>query len=68
MPGAALESVDGDEFTGSVKVKVGPMQVTYRGTARFASVDEDARAATIEANAKERPAAPARPGRRSRRR
>ena len=40
MPGAALTSVDGDDFTGTVKVKVGPIQVTYKGQARFVEKDE----------------------------
>jgi uncharacterized protein len=53
MPGATIMSVEGDEFTGKVKVKVGPMQVTYQGTARFIEVDEDAHSATIEAKGKE---------------
>jgi carbon monoxide dehydrogenase subunit G len=53
MPGASVESVDGDEFTGSVKVKVGPMQVTYRGKAKYAEVDRDSHSAVIEARAQE---------------
>ena len=53
MPGAAVDSVDGEEFTGSVKVKVGPMQVTYRGTARYAELDRDNHSAVIEARAQE---------------
>lgn len=53
MPGATIESVDGEEFTGRVKVKVGPMSVTYRGDARFADVDEEAHTATIEAKGTE---------------
>ena len=31
MPGATLESVNGDEFTGNVKVKLGPVSMTYGG-------------------------------------
>lgn len=53
MPGATIESVDGDEFTGRVKVKVGPMQVTYRGSAAFVEVDDDRHRAVIEARGKE---------------
>ena len=33
LPGAQLESVDGDEFHGIVKVKVGPITAQYKGTA-----------------------------------
>ncbi|GAA2634262.1 SRPBCC domain-containing protein [Actinomadura fulvescens] len=53
MPGATLDSADGDEYAGRLKVKVGAMTVTYRGTARIASADESARTVTIEAAAKE---------------
>ncbi len=35
MPGASLDSVDGDSITGKIKVKVGPIQMTYAGTAKF---------------------------------
>lgn len=54
MPGATIDSVEGDEFTGSVKVKVGPITVTYEGTARFAEIDEQGRSATVEAKGKEK--------------
>jgi uncharacterized protein len=53
MPGATLTSRDGDEFEGTVKVKVGPINLTYGGKARFASLDEQARVAVIEASGKE---------------
>lgn len=53
MPGATLDSVDGDEFTGRLKVKLGAMTITYRGTARIASRDEGARTVTIEGTGKE---------------
>jgi carbon monoxide dehydrogenase subunit G len=53
MPGATVESFDGETIVGRVKVKVGPIQVTYSGTARFTDKDETARRAVIEASAKE---------------
>ena len=53
MPGATVESFDGETIVGRVKVKVGPIQVTYTGTARFTDKDETARRAVIEASAKE---------------
>jgi uncharacterized protein len=54
LPGAKIEP-GGPEgvYQGSMKVKVGPMTVNYQGTARFASVDEQARSAEIEVRAKE---------------
>ena len=53
MPGATLTSRDGDEFTGTVKVKVGPINLTYGGQARFVSLDEDNGVAVIEGSGKE---------------
>jgi uncharacterized protein len=53
MPGATVESVDGDSFTGRVKVKLGPMQITYKGEAAFTEVDEQAHRAVITAKGKE---------------
>ena len=31
FPGATLTSADGDDFTGTVKVKLGPITITYKG-------------------------------------
>lgn len=53
MPGATLESVDGDEFTGNVKVKLGPVSMTYGGEARFLTKDAATHTAVIEGNGKE---------------
>src|SRR5512139_353909 len=53
MPGATLDSVDGEEFAGRMKVRLGAMTITYRGTARIVSADEAARTVTIEASGKE---------------
>jgi uncharacterized protein len=53
MPGATIDSVDGDDFTGGVKVKVGPISLTYKGDASFVNVDEVAHRATIEAKGRE---------------
>jgi carbon monoxide dehydrogenase subunit G len=53
MPGATLDSVDGDEIKGRIKVKVGPIAMTYAGTARFTERDPQAHAITLEASGKE---------------
>ena len=53
MPGATLESVNGDEFSGNVKVKLGPVSMTYGGQARFVSKDESTHTAVIEGTGKE---------------
>lgn len=53
MPGATLDSVDGDEIRGKVKVKVGPISMTYAGTARFTEKDAEAGVMTLEASGRE---------------
>lgn len=53
MPGAILDEVRGDEFDGRVKVKVGPITVTYRGTAAFVEKDAENRTLVIKARGKE---------------
>jgi carbon monoxide dehydrogenase subunit G len=53
MPGATIDSVDGDQIKGRIKVKVGPVSLTYSGTARFTERDEQARSVTLEASGKE---------------
>ena len=53
LPGAQLEEVDGDVYTGRVKVKVGPISMTYRGQAELAETDTDAKQAHIRASGKE---------------
>lgn len=50
FPGATLSSADGADYTGSVKVKLGPIQLTYRGSARIVEADEATHTATIEAS------------------
>jgi uncharacterized protein len=53
LPGATLLSVNGDEFTGAVKVKVGPITVSYKGEAAFLEKDVAARRVVLKANGKE---------------
>src|ERR1700735_380741 len=53
MPGASVTSVDGNEIEGQVKVKLGPLSLTYKGTAKFTDKDEANRTITIEASGKE---------------
>ena len=44
MPGAAItETVDDNNFKGSVKVKIGPMNVAFSGTIEVQSIDADER-------------------------
>jgi carbon monoxide dehydrogenase subunit G len=53
LPGAALDTVGDDSFTGRMKVKVGPITVVYQGEATFEDVDKDAHSLTIKAAGKE---------------
>ncbi|MFD9098316.1 SRPBCC family protein [Streptomyces collinus] len=53
LPGAAVESYDGTTVNGSVKVKVGPVTVTYRGTAVFEEQDEGAHRMVLVASGRE---------------
>jgi carbon monoxide dehydrogenase subunit G len=54
MPGAELaEVVDPTTFKGKVKIKVGPITVSYNGTAKIASKDEANRSATLQAEGRE---------------
>ncbi len=53
MPGAALDSVEGDSFTGRVKVKLGPINLTYQGKASFVEKDEAAHRAVIDGRGKD---------------
>jgi carbon monoxide dehydrogenase subunit G len=53
MPGATVESVDGDVVSGKIKVKVGPIALTYTGQATFTERDDAAHSVKIEAAGKE---------------
>ena len=53
MPGATVDGFDGEVVTGRIKVKVGPVSLTYRGTAKFTERDPDARVILLEASGKE---------------
>jgi carbon monoxide dehydrogenase subunit G len=53
MPGATIDGVDGDVISGRIKVKVGPIALTYAGKARFTEKDEQARMVALEASGKE---------------
>src|SRR5688572_12704952 len=53
MPGAQLQEVEGDEYRGVVKVKVGPITAQYKGVAKLAAVDEAAHRAVIDAQGRD---------------
>jgi len=41
LPGAQLQEIEGEEFRGQVKVKVGPITANYKGAASFVEKDDD---------------------------
>ena len=53
MPGAALDGIEGDNFLGNVKIKVGPIGAHFRGTARFTQKDDATYHAVISAAGKD---------------
>jgi carbon monoxide dehydrogenase subunit G len=53
MPGAELDGVEGNRFTGVVTVKLGPIALKYKGEARWAERDHAARRAVIEAQGRD---------------
>ncbi|MET8845701.1 SRPBCC domain-containing protein [Amycolatopsis sp. NPDC004625] len=53
MPGATLTKVEGDKFSGTVKVKLGPISLLYKGNGEFLEKDEAARKVTIKASGKD---------------
>ena len=54
FPGAALTSVEGDEFKGTCKVKLGPIALVYSGSGTFLERDEDAHRFVMEAKGKDK--------------
>jgi carbon monoxide dehydrogenase subunit G len=50
FPGATLTGSDGQDFTGQVKVKLGPVSLLYAGKGRFVERDDAEHRAVIEAH------------------
>jgi carbon monoxide dehydrogenase subunit G len=53
LPGAALEGGDGNEFAGTMTIKLGPVISRYAGTVRIEQADEGARRAVLRARARD---------------
>jgi len=54
FPGATLTNVEGDQFTGTVKVKLGPIAMIYSGTGEFLTRDEATHTVVINASGKDK--------------
>jgi carbon monoxide dehydrogenase subunit G len=53
LPGAQLQEVEGDQYRGIVKVKVGPITAQYKGTATLAEIDEPGHRIVIDASGRD---------------
>ena len=53
MPGAELQEIEGDEYRGIVKVKVGPITAQYKGKATFVEKDDGAHKAVLRAEGRD---------------
>lgn len=53
LPGASITSVDGEDFHGQAKIKVGPITAQYQGVARFTELDTAAHRAVLLARGKD---------------
>jgi len=54
FPGATIAGVDGDTFNGSVKVKLGPIALTYNGSGTFTEKDETNHRFVVDAKGKDK--------------
>jgi uncharacterized protein len=48
MPGAQLEEIEGNQYRGSVKIKVGPISAQYKGSATFLEQDDVRKVAKLK--------------------
>ncbi|MCY4726336.1 SRPBCC family protein [Nocardioides sp. STR2] len=53
LPGAAVTSVDGDTFEGGMKIKLGPISMTFKGDGELVEKDATARRAVIQAQGRD---------------
>lgn len=53
LPGARLTGVEGDVYSGEVRIKVGPVVSEYAGTAQFAEKDDAVHRAVIDAKGRD---------------
>jgi uncharacterized protein len=53
MPGAQLQEIEGDEYRGIVKVKVGPITAQYKGKASFVEQDATAKVTRLKAEGRD---------------
>ena len=53
LPGAELQEVEGDNFKGAVKIKVGPITAQYKGIATYQEIDESSKRVVIKGDGRD---------------
>ena len=53
LPGASIQESEGDEYQGTMKVKIGPITANYKGTAKFEETDEENHRAVLKATGRD---------------
>jgi carbon monoxide dehydrogenase subunit G len=53
LPGAQLTEVEGDEYRGTVKIKVGPITAQYKGVAKITEADESNHKVVLQAEGRD---------------
>jgi carbon monoxide dehydrogenase subunit G len=53
LPGASIEGVDGDQYRGTMKIKLGPISSSFAGTLKIEEADEAAHRAVLSARARD---------------
>ncbi len=53
LPGAQLQEIEGTEFRGAVKIKVGPITAQYKGAANFVEQDDENYRAVLHAEGRD---------------
>lgn len=53
LPGADIQDEAGDEYAGTMKIKVGPITASYKGTVRFEEADEANHRAVLQATGRD---------------
>jgi carbon monoxide dehydrogenase subunit G len=53
LPGASVEEAEDDQYKGSMKVKIGPIVSTFKGTLKIEEADEEAHRAVLNAKARD---------------
>ena len=53
LPGATIDGAEGDVYSGTMKIKVGPITTSYKGTVQIEEADEAGRRAVMRAQARD---------------